>query len=558
MGVCTSTHHKTRIHKSSYSTTHKRTFTSNTTTCKKTKTYDSSTSTKHSSSLSFPSLENDYKHKDNEHLYTCSKYFIKENNEMPINKYRIISKIGEGSFGNVYYSKNIATNQTVAIKKIHKAEYNKIDNLDIDNEITILKKLSHPNIIKIYEYYSTGNSFYIINEYCEHGELFKKIQMDFNENQIAFMAYQIISAVLYLHEKGIMHRDIKLENILINHIEVNPCTNKEYYWLKLIDFGGSKMINKEQRETNMVGTTYYVAPEVLGKNYNYKCDCWSIGVILYMLVTGVAPFEGKNKDELINAIKKGSYNKTNRLLISKSKELQDLISQLLEIDVSTRLSAEEALSHPFFKKIIPFPFQLSQSLNNNSSIIDSFFRNLLSFKCKNKFIEMVLCFLSHNISIKEQEIEMSKMFFHLNCKGNGKITKSEFEEGMKHYMNVNENITSYINELFEYLNDNNNEYMEYEQFMMGWLKKEIVLNDDYLKYAFVFFDRNNKGIITNEDLIYAFNTYTKCVGKKRNDVNKEEIVINIMKEIDEENKGNIDYTKFKQIMSNYFQVFQIL
>ena len=87
---------------------------------------------------------------------------------------------------------------------------------------------------------------------------------------------------------------------------------------------------------------------------------------------------------------------------------------------------------------------------------------------------------------------------------------------------------------------------------MGWLKKDIILNDDYLKYAFDFFDRNNKGVITNEDLIYAVNTYTKCVAKKRNDVNKEEIVINIMKEIDEENKGNIDYTKFKQIMSNYF------
>jgi calcium-dependent protein kinase len=160
--------------------------------------------------------------------------------------------------------------------------------------------------------------------------------------------------------------------------------------------------------------------------------------------------------------------------------------------------------------------------------------------------------------MKEQEIEISKMFFNLNCKGNGRITKNEFEEGLKQYMDINDNITSYINELFEYLNDNNDDCMEYAQFMMGWLQKEMIMNDDYLKYAFDFFDRNNKGVITNEDLIYAFNTYTKCVGKKRNDVNKEEIVINIMKEIDEENKGNIDYTKFKQIMSNYFQVFQIL
>ena len=555
MGVCTSTHHKTRIHKSTYSTSHRRALSSNITNniYKKIKTYDSLSSTKHSSSLSFPSLENDIKHKDNEHLHICCKYFIKQNNEMPINRYRIISKIGEGSFGDVYYSKNIVTNQIVAIKKIHKAEYNKIDNLDIDNEITILKKLSHPNIIKIYEYYSTGNSFYIINEYCEHGELFKKIQMDFNENQIAFMAYQIISAVLYLHEKGIMHRDIKLENILISHIEMNPCTNREYYWLKLIDFGGSKMINKEQRETNVVGTTYYVAPEVLTKNYNYKCDCWSIGVILYMLVTGIAPFEGKNKDELVNAIKKGSYNKTNRLLMSKSKELQDLINQLLEINVSKRLSAQEALSHSFFKKIIPFPFQIPHSLlYNNSSIIDLFFRNLLSFKCKNKFIEMVICFICHNMSMKDQEIEIKKMFFHLNCKGNGRISKNEFEEGLKRHIDVNGNITSYINELFEYLNEDNDECLEYAQFMMGWFKKEMILNEDHLKYAFQFFDRNNKGVISNDDLIYAFNTYTKCVGKKRKDVNKEEIVINIMKEIDEENKGNIDYTKFKQMMLSYF------
>ena len=110
---------------------------------------------------------------------------------------------------------------------------------------------------------------------------------------------------------------------------------------------------------------------------------------------------------MVNAIKKGSYNKTNRLLISKSKELQDLISQLLEINVSKRLSAEEALSHPFFTKIVPFPFQVSQLLGSNNNIIDSFFRNILPFKCKNKFIEMVLCFLCHNISMKNQEIEIN-------------------------------------------------------------------------------------------------------------------------------------------------------
>ena len=157
---------------------------------------------------------------------------IDEVKGLPTMKYKMSNKIGEGSYGAVYLAHNLLTKQKVAIKRIVKSEENKIEELEWKNEINILKKLDHPNILKIIEFYSSEHSYYIITDYCANGELYDQIKYKYNENQLAVLFYQILSGLAYLHTNNIVHRDLKLENILITEIETDTKTNYKYFWVK--------------------------------------------------------------------------------------------------------------------------------------------------------------------------------------------------------------------------------------------------------------------------------------------------------------------------------------
>ena len=266
----------------------------------------------------------------------------------PSDKYIRGKKIGKGTFGSVYESKNIIFNNKVAMKIIPK-DYH-MDNLLIKNEIDILKKLSHPNIVRIYEFYESNNCFYIINEFCAEGELYNYINNSkLTEEQLSVIFYQVFSGLKYLHENNILHRDLKPENILISKKEIDLLDNMEYFWIQIIDFGTAKIFQNDKNENSVVGSPYYIAPEVLNKNYNEKCDTWSVGVILYMFLVGKPPFNGKDNSEIVNSIMTQNYDENIPKLLSRSEEVKNLIKHLLDKDINKRLSAKEALNHQWFK-----------------------------------------------------------------------------------------------------------------------------------------------------------------------------------------------------------------
>ena len=173
---------------------------------------------------------------------------------------------------------------------------NKIN--EIVNEIEILKNLDHPNIVKIFEFFIEADGYYIITEYCDGGELYQAIKLKgfFSENIAANIIYQVFNAMNYCHNTiKVIHRDLKPENIMIESID--PETG--YYNIKIIDFGTAKIRQSDKSENKVLGSCYYIAPEVLNKKYNEKCDIWSCGVIMYILLSQRPPFGGQNDDESI-------------------------------------------------------------------------------------------------------------------------------------------------------------------------------------------------------------------------------------------------------------------
>ena len=169
-------------------------------------------------------------------------------------------------------------------------------------EIDILKNLDHPNILRLYEVFEDAKNIYLVTELCNGGELFDEIvsRTRFGERDAANVIKQLISAISYCHSKKVCHRDLKPENILID--------NKESLTIKLIDFGTSQRFEDEEKMELVLGTAYYIAPEVLKGEYDEKCDVWSIGVILYILLSGEPPFPGGDDKEILRSVIQGKYS----------------------------------------------------------------------------------------------------------------------------------------------------------------------------------------------------------------------------------------------------------
>ena len=227
------------------------------------------------------------------------------------NNYECTKKLGKGGFGKVYQVKNKSNGKIYACKKLSKLNISSLEKFQ--KEIDILMMMDHPNIIKLYEVFESDNSLYLIMEECYGGDLFSRIskRIDSNymysEKEACEIIQQVLRAIEYCHNVGIVHRDLKPENLLYLHEgseENNP--------IKIIDFGLSQSINLNKMLSSKVGTAYYVAPEILAGKYTEKCDIWSAGVILYILLSGEPPFNGPSDRIIYSKIKKIDYNFPNK------------------------------------------------------------------------------------------------------------------------------------------------------------------------------------------------------------------------------------------------------
>ncbi len=453
----------------------------------------------------------------------------------PSKKYKPTKILGSGSFGSVYEAKNTIFQNTVAMKVIKKDPNNEIDEQEIKNEIDILKKLSHPNIVKIYEFYISNSHYYIITEFCKEGELFSYIKNKYSERQLAVLFYQVFSGLWYLHDNKILHRDIKLENIMISKKEKDNESGEELFWVKIIDFGTAKIFEKNKKEKDVVGSSYYIAPEVLKQNYNEKCDTWSVGVILYMMLVGRAPFDGKDDEEIISKINSGEYNSKEPRLLKHSPEVRDLVSKLLQKDLSRRYSAKEALGHPWFEKYG------GRSLFSNfkREEIEPYINNLINYSFNSKIQQLVIAFLVHNLPNDESSINVLKLFRYFNKSGNCKLTKEELMNGLYDFKDKNE-VNNVVDHLFALLDGDNNVYIEFEEFLRACVDKKTILTSTYLKYAFKFLDKEKTGTLNTEKIIKAFVLKSNKI--------LEAVFNNTLNSVDRDGDGIINFEEFQELM----------
>ena len=453
------------------------------------------------------------------------KTFIQGKNYSDLlSEYDILEHLGAGAFGVVQKVRHKASKQIRAMKTIKKNTIYEEKNL---REIENLMLLDHPNILKLYEYYYDKKNLYIITEFCEGGELFDKIKDRngyFSERDAAKILKAVLQAIAYCHSMKLVHRDLKPENILLEGNDLEH--------IKLIDFGTSNIINPNQKLKERLGTAYYIAPEVLKKNYDEKCDLWSIGVIMFILLTGEPPFNGNTDEEILQNVKNGYVDFSTSIFEEISEEAKDLLSKLLEKVPSKRYSAIEALEHPWIKNLAP-----NAKLNKN--IGQKVFTNLKNFQADQKLQEAAVAFITNQLVSKEETEELRKIFIELDTNCDGVLSREEVECGLVKYYG-GDKAKEETEIIFSKVDADKNGFISYDEFIRASIDKNKILSEEKLRAAYKLFDKNGDGTIEAKEI--------KEVLGKDLVYDNENIWDDIVKEVDENGDGLISYEEFKTMM----------
>ncbi|KAM4617122.1 serine/threonine-protein kinase 33 isoform 2-T3 [Discoglossus pictus] len=265
--------------------------------------------------------------------------------------YTFGKKLGQGSFGVVIEATHRETGKKWAMKKVNREKAGSSAVKLLEREVTILKSVNHEHIIHLEEVFETPKRMYLVMELCEDGELKEILRRKkrFSETETRHVIRSLASALAYLHKKDIVHRDLKLENILVKS---DDSTNKEEIKLniKVTDFGLAVQkggVGSENLLQSTCGTPVYMAPEIINAHdYSRQCDIWSVGVIMYMLLCGEPPFMGSSEEKLFEHIRKGKLNFSNVVVWqSVSEAAKDVLQRLLKVDPAYRITATELVDN---------------------------------------------------------------------------------------------------------------------------------------------------------------------------------------------------------------------
>jgi calcium-dependent protein kinase len=326
-----------------------------------------------------------------------------------------------------------------------------------------------------------------------------------------------MSAINYCHKNGIVHRDLKPENLLfLSKSDNSP--------IKVIDFGMSKRFDSSTKiMSERVGTAYYISPEVLKGKYDEKCDIWSAGVILYIIICGYPCFNGDTDDDIFKAILKGKIQFPSPEWDNISNDAKELIKKMC-CSPDKRLTAEQVLNEIWVKDNAP---------NSNKTLLPVMMDGIKEYAKSNKFRKAVLTYIASRLSDKEIK-KIKEIFQNIDANNDGKLSLEELKKAVALSGGLK---IEFVDEIFKSIDTDNSGNIEYTEFISASIEKNIYLNEEKLKDAFNLFDADGSGKISRAE-----------IGKVLHlDKNSKE-VDNIITKLDTNKDGEIDFEEFINMM----------
>ena len=527
------------------------------------------------------------------------KYWLSKRFENPLvrtktceveNYYKTLNLISNEDIISSYKVKQIQIGLLRNMIKCEKKENYNDKIRKVIKEANIQKSFDHPGILKIFEIYDTPKCYYIISEINDGRKLFDEINDigPFPEKVAANLLYQLLNVVNYLHQnKGIIHTRINPGTIIVNTYD----DENEYYDIKLINYHDCILIdNKDQKtpstvplfekfEVDLIDVDYeqkkgnlnditvfdyfgissidrfFVAPETIIDNkdkderYDEQCDIYSVGVIAYYIITGKIPYCGCTDDpkkEILGSKKLNEFN--DPLFENISYQGKNLIRSMLNKNPKNRITAEKALKSNWF---------ISLETKKTLRVPNVDYRNILinieNYKRPHKLYEIALSFLVHNIPDIDEIRNINKVYFNFNSTFDGKMSFSQIKEGFENYLNTRtsegkSNFEAKIQDIFNLLDKNKNNYIDYEEFARGGIDKKLFREDEVLKFAFNYMDENLSGSINPYEL-------KELLSSNQEDFERE--LIDIRNDIPNKNENDsitLDFELFKVIMLKHLGV----
>ena len=462
------------------------------------------------------------------------KVRCESNPKADIQKYYSFKRVlGHGHFGTVREAARLSdpSKKLFAIKSIPKEKIKKDFKL-MRRELELLHIVDHPNIIDFFETFEDERYVHIVMEECTGGDLFDHLitHGQYSEQEAAILLRKIISAINHLHRLNICHRDIKPENFLFQSPE-------KLSEVKIIDFGLATKFGEEQMHT-VVGTPYYVAPEVLQGNYGKECDVWSLGVLLYVMLAGYPPFYGDSQHEIFKRIIRGIYDFDREEWSDVSAEARDLISSMLVVNPAKRATTEKVLRHEWFSI-----FEVQARPQVPLRILERLKRHHRPRKLRSEVLKVVVKLLSN-----EEINELRQAFEAIDTQNTGFITVEELQQAMTTAGltvagdEIASNCHAEIVREADYLHMGQ---LNYTEFVLATLDRKKVVTEEVLYNAFKQFDTENRGYITPEDLALVF----QHAGYEADPTEYATMI----QEYDLEGE-QIDFDSFRHILSKHYSV----
>ncbi|KAL6642410.1 hypothetical protein ACP70R_020591 [Stipagrostis hirtigluma subsp. patula] len=446
-----------------------------------------------------------------------------ETAEELLRRYQLGEELGRGEFGVTRRCTVAGTGELLACKSISKRRLrSSVDVEDVRREVSIMRALpAHANVVRLREAFEDADAVHLVMEVCEGGELFDRIvaRGHYTERAAAAVMRTIMEVVQHCHKNGVMHRDLKPENFLYaNASENSP--------LKVIDFGLSVCFKPGERFSEIVGSPYYMAPEVLKRNYGQEVDIWSAGVILYILLCGVPPFWAETDEGIAQAIIRSNIDFQREPWPKVSDNAKDLVRKMLDPSPYGRLTAQQVLEHPWIQNASAAP---------NIPLGEAVRSRLKQFTVMNKFKKKALLVVADYLPTEELDA-IRELFHMLDTNKDGHLTIDELRKGLK-LIGHNVHDTD-VDMLMEAADIDGNGTLDCKEFVTVSIHLRKIRSEDHLPKVFNFFDKNGSGYIEIEEL-------REAISPRGDQKSIDDIILDVDKDMD----GKISYEEFELMMS---------